>query len=197
MSRWWRLLPLLTAGFLGCQEQPATPPAAPAPEAVSPAPPPTPARPAFDKTKGYLHEPSGVGALYPRGWDNLGVTDKGDYTMLVLRRREPPVEATLYWSKLDPPARDKTVGDLEYESLKSQFGEKAGKPEPVQKNDQSGYRLTFAGGPKGATGAELKGVILVFAKRQGEQWWKIKLRVTSREDIHEKAAEAILRQYRF
>ncbi|WP_020476296.1 hypothetical protein [Zavarzinella formosa] len=190
-----RVFPLILIVLAGCQAKPTENPAVPSPE-TAPAP-TVPARLAFDETKGHLDRPSGVGFVYPRGWDNLGVTDQSGVVSLSMRRREPPVEVSIQWSKLEENLDDKSVGDGEFNSLQSLYGDKAGKPEPCKSGDQSGFRLSFAGGPRGATGVELKGLVYVFAVRHEQQWWKVRLRATSRDDSLTRAAEGLLKNFRW
>jgi hypothetical protein len=77
-----------------------------------------------------------VGFVYPEGWENLAVTDRGPITTLGLRKREPPIEVTLYWTRPDVPTDSTNVGKVEYEGLRSVYGDRVGKPEAVRSGDR-------------------------------------------------------------
>ena len=192
VAGWFLCATSLAAGLTGCQDRATPRPPAGAAVAGS-----SPARPTFDETKGYLHKPSGVGFVYPDGWENLGVTDRGPITSLGLRKREPPVEVTLYWTRPDVPTDPTNVGDVEYEALRSVYGDKVGKPEPMRNGEQPGYRLAISGGPIGEGSPALSGVVYVFAVRREGQPWKIKLRATAKGREHLSLAEELLKNYRW
>lgn len=182
----------LAAGLVGCQDRAVPGPPGATSKVGSPVD-----RPAFDETKGYLHKPSWVGFVYPDGWENLGVTDRGPITSLGLRKREPHIEVTLYWTRPDDPVNATTVGDVEYDSLRSVYGDKVGKPEPIRSGDQPGYRLAISGGPLGETRPGLFGAVWVFVVRRDNQPWKIKLRATAAGREHLTTAEELLQNYRW
>ena len=55
---------------------------------------------AADQGKGYLHKESGIGFIFPEGWEILGTRTQGPITQLGLRKGEA-FEVTLYWTALD------------------------------------------------------------------------------------------------
>jgi hypothetical protein len=131
----------------------------------------------FDETEGYMHEASGVGFVYPAGWENLGTKALGPVTQLGLRKDQGAIEVTLSWTPLGP--KDQAdIGSIELAGLRPLHGDKVGKPEPIRLGEKSGYKLPIAGGPLGVGGAELSGVVYVFDVRRGSEAWKIKLRAT-------------------
>src|SRR5258707_15768347 len=76
---------------------------------------------AFDGGKGYLHKPSGVGFVYPDGWENLGVKSQGPETSLGLRKDRGDVEATLSWCEADGLADEWTIALNEYDALRTLY----------------------------------------------------------------------------
>ena len=190
---------LLATCPLGCKDRAATePPVAPSTAPPSPIGAGSPSdRPTFDETKGYFHERSGVGFVYPEGWENLGETSRGPFTSLALRRHEPRIDVTLYWSIPDGAIDAANVGEVEYAGLRPLYGEKVGKPVSVRAGGQPGFRLAISGGPLGQANADLSGVIYVFAVGRGDQSWKVKLRATAGSREHLSLAEELLRNYRW
>jgi hypothetical protein len=184
---WFLCAAPLAAMLIGCQDRAAPGSPGAATGVAAPA--------AFDESKGYLHKPSGVGFVYPDGWENLGVTDRGPITSLGLRKREPQIEVTLYWTRPDEPIDAMTVGEVEYETLRSVYGDKVGTPEPIRSGDQFGYRLMISRGPLGQENPNLSGVVYVFAVHRDSQPWKIKLRATAAGREHLATAEELLRNY--
>jgi hypothetical protein len=187
-------LAVLLAVALGCSGEPtggapkgATPKSDPAPEN----------RPPFGPKEGYWHRQSGVGFLYPDGWENLGVTDRGPVTSLGLRKGQGAIEVTLFWTVPDGPITPETVGQVEWSALSSLYGDKLGRPEPVVVRGKPGYRLTISSGPLGKGGPELVGVVYVFAVKTGDDWWKIKLRATAHDKEKLAEVERLLDNYRW
>jgi hypothetical protein len=154
-------------------------------------------QPPFGEEEGYWHRQSGVGFLYPDGWQNLGVTVRGPITSLGLRKGSGAIEVTLYWTAPDDPISAETIGQIEWSALRSLYGDKLGLPEPVIVGAKPGYRLTISGGPLGEGGAELTGVVYVFAVQAGGAWWKIKLRATARDRASMAEVEQLLGNYRW
>jgi hypothetical protein len=187
-------LGVLLAIFLGCSGEPKVegpkgdkPKADPAPEN----------RPPFGEKEGYLHRQSGVGFLYPDGWENLGVNVRGPVTSLGLRKGQGAVEVTLFWTASDVPISAETVGEVEWSALSSLYGDKLGRPEPVAVRGKPGYKLKIGGGPLGKDKPELVGLVYVFAVKSERGWWKIKLRATARDKEKLAEVEKRLDNYRW
>jgi hypothetical protein len=153
--------------------------------------------PPFGEKEGYYHRPSGVGFLYPDGWNVLGVRDQGPVTSLGLRKNEGGIEVTLYWTEPDQPIDSRTVGDVEWSGLRALYGDKVGKPESITVGTQTGFRLPIRGGPVGEADPTLSGVVYVFAVKSEKDWWKIKLRATIRGKEKLAEVEKLLNNYRW
>jgi hypothetical protein len=150
----------------------------------------------FDESKGYLHKKSGVGFIYPEGWDRLGVVARGPVTHLGLSKDKGDIEATLYWTELAGNVNPAAIGSQELAALRPIYREKVGTPEPATIAGRRGYKLAIAGGPLGSDAPDLAGVVYVFAVRRSEQTWKIKLRATVRGKEKLAAVEKLLGYYR-
>jgi hypothetical protein len=197
----WQLGPwcIAVAALAGCGERaPQSPTTPAAPAAPAPTPNPPAAREPFDETRGYLHKPSGVGFVYPDGWERTPLRSEGPLTSFGLNKQTPRATVTLYWTESDQPLDGATVGQNEYEALRPHYGTKLGKPEPIQVGGQKGFKLSIDGGPLGQIESDLVGVIYVFAVRKGGQWWKVKLRATvpGRENLA-LLVEPLLANYRW
>lgn len=151
----------------------------------------------FSDKEGYFHQESGVGFLYPKGWDNLGVEARGPMTALGLRKDSGVAEVTLYWSYPDREISPETVGDIEHSALSTMYGDKLGKPEPVVANGKRGFRIAINGGPLGDESPGRSGVVYVFAVKSGQDWWKIKLRATVNGLARLTEVEKLLDNYRW
>jgi hypothetical protein len=151
----------------------------------------------FDEGKGYLHKPSGVGFVYPEGWENLGVKSQGSETSLGLRKGRGDVEATLSWSEADSVVDEWTIGLTEYEALRALYKDNVRRPEPIMRGPRHGYRLAIVGGPLGVNDPESLGVVYLFVARRGQQAWTIKLRATARGQQNLALVDELLGQYRW
>jgi hypothetical protein len=152
---------------------------------------------AFDQSNGYLHQASGVGFVYPRGWEILGVKSQGSETSLGLRKGRGDVEATLSWTETEPGIDDWTVGLNEYEALRSLYKDNVHRPESIMRGPRHGYRLAIVGGPLGIQDPESLGVVYLFVARRGQQAWTVKLRATARGSVNLAHVDELLGQYRW
>jgi hypothetical protein len=152
---------------------------------------------AFDESKGYLHKPSGVGFVYPDGWENLGVKSQGPETSLGLRKGQGDVEATLSWSDVDGSADEYGVALNEYDALRTLYKDNVRRPEPITQGARHGYRLAIVGGPLGVMDPESLGVVYLFVVRRGQQAWTVKLRATARGPQNLAHVDELLGQYRW
>ena len=184
----------LLAVVLGCSNRPTD--GAPK-DSISKSDPVPQNLPPFGEKEGYWHQRSGVGFLYPSGWEKLGVTTRGPVTSLGLRKGQEAIEVTLFWTVPDGPINVETIGQAEWSALSSLYGDKLGRPEPVVVQAKPGFKLRISGGPLGEGGSELSGVVYVFAVKSGNDWWKIKLRATSREKDKLAEVEKLLDNYRW
>ena len=151
----------------------------------------------LDEATGYLHKPSGVGFVFPEGWEHQEVRSEGPAASLVLRKGKGIVEVTLSWAEPTVATDETTIGQLEYDNLRLQYRDKVGRPEPVESAGRHGYRLDITGGPLGVKDPELFGVVYVFAVPRGEQTWKIKVRATVRGQKNLAVVADLLKQYRW
>lgn len=185
---------------LGCGQQspgPAKPSIPNADKGTVPAPNNALALPKWtpaDQGKGYLHKESGVGFVYPEGWEVLPAKSHGVITQLGLRKEA--VEVTLYWTALEPGQDPAAIGPQELAALRPLYGDKVTGPESVAIGEQPWKKLAIAGGPLGTDAPELSGVVYVFATRRNQQAWKIKVRATVRGAEKLKAVEDLLKNYR-
>jgi hypothetical protein len=187
-------LALLLVVAFGCSGEPK----GGAPKADAPKSDPAPEKlPPFNEKGGYWHRQSGVGFLYPDGWNNLGVSVRGPITSLGLRKGKGAIEVTLYWTAADRPISPETVGQVEWSALGSLYGDKLGRPVAVTVRGKPGYRLKISGGPLGESEPGLVGVVYVFAVKVGQDWWKIKLRATASDMDKLAEVEKLLDNYRW
>jgi hypothetical protein len=167
------------------------------PNADTGASPPANGATPFDESKGYLHKPSGVGFVYPEGWENLGVKSQGSETSLGLRKGRGDVEATLSWSEADGIVDEWSMGLNEYEALRALYKDNVRRPETIMRGPRHGYRLAIVGGPLGVNDPESLGVVYLFVARRGQQAWTIKLRATARSQQNLALVDELLGQYRW
>lgn len=184
----------LMAFALGCLDKPASGPPKEAAQQSDSAP---RIQPPFGDKEGYWHKQSGVGFLYPDGWENLGVRPGNPVTSLGLRKGQGVVEATLYWTVPDGPVNAETIGETEWSGLSSLYGNKLNRPEPIVVRGKPGFKLKISSGPLGEGGSELTGVVYVFAIKSGRDWWKVKLRATVGEKDNLAEVERLLDNYRW
>jgi hypothetical protein len=190
------------SAVLGCNQQatgPAKPSARNADEGTAQASTDALAHPKWapaDEARGYLHKQSGVGFIYPEGWENLGAKSQGPITQLGLRKDGGAIEVTLYWTALDPDRDPETIGALELTTLRQLYHDKVSGPESVTVAGQPWKKLSIAGGPVGVNDPNLSGVVYVFAIRRNQQAWKIKLRATVQGPEKLAAVEELLNNYR-
>ncbi len=150
----------------------------------------------FDTSKGYLHEASGVGFIYPDGWDRSDVTTMGRVTALDMKAQGGSLHVSLYWTALTSCTKPVDFDRLEVLNLRQLYGNSVGDPEPMLIAGQQGYRISIARGPLGDTpGSGLVGVVYVFAVHCDGQAWKIKLRATVHGEQNLQAIGALLNNY--
>lgn len=149
-----------------------------------------------DEARGYLHQPSGVGFIYPEGWERLPLKSQGAITHLGLRNGKGAIEVTLYWTALEPGEDPTQVGATEFETLRQLYGEKVSKPEPITIAGQPGQKLSITAGPLGVNDPNLSGVVYVFGVGTAQRGWKIKVRATVRGAENLAAVQSLLQNYR-
>ena len=196
--RAWQLSlwPLALFVLCGCGDRPVLQPNN-NPNAAPPAPAREPAGEPFDQTKGFLHKPSGVGFVYPDGWERTETRSEPEITSFGLNKQNPKLTVTLYWTKSEEPLEGAAVGTIEYDTLAPLYGAKLGKPQPIQAGGRSGFKLPVESGPLGTSDAASVGAIYVFGVRKDGQWWKIKLRATVAGREHLGTVEQLLANYRW
>ena len=193
-SVWMLVLGAGLAVTVGCSKTPATDVAdndsgspvmsIPGPETI-------------DQGKGYLHKPSGVGFVYPAGWEMLGVKSQGAETSLGLRKGQGDVEATLSWVEVDASADEYAFALSEFDTLRTLYKDNVHRPAPITQGARQGYRLAIVGGPLGVVDPEAFGVVYLFVARRGQQAWMVKLRATARGPHNLARVEELLGQYRW
>jgi hypothetical protein len=152
---------------------------------------------AFDQGKGYLHKPSGVGFVYPAGWEMLGVKSQGPETSLGLRKNQGDVEVTLSWAEVNASTDEYALALSEYDGLRALYKDNVHRPEPITQGARRGYRVAVVGAPLGVMDPEAFGVVYLFVARRGQQAWTIKLRATARGPQNLARVEELLGQYRW
>lgn len=151
----------------------------------------------FDGSKGYLHKESGIGFIYPEGWDKLPVKTEGAITRLGVRKEESAIVVTLYWTEMGRIAEAINIGEQEFAALRPLYQDRLGKPEAITSGKQSGYKIAIAGGPVGIDNPNLAGVVYVFLVQRGRTAWKIKLRATVHGRDKLDLVEKLLDNYRW
>lgn len=179
---------------LGCSDKlTAEPPA----EAVQKSIPQKSAQPPFSEAEGYWHQQSGVGFLYPRGWEAPEVRPGSPISSVGVRNKQGDLEVTLYWTAVDTPVDTETIGEVEWSALSPLYGNKLSRPEPIVVRGKPGFKMKIGTGPLGEGAPDLTGVVYVFAVKSGQDWWKIKLRATVDKKDSLAEVEKLLDNYRW
>jgi hypothetical protein len=187
----WILLLVLASGCGPKVESPSTLAGKNAPPA------PVPLATKFDETKGYLHKQSGVGFVYPAGWERED--PKGDVTDTSLGLGKPGIaRVSLFWTEIpNAPANiDEVVGQEKFKDLHGLYKDKVTGPDPISVAGQQGFECPIKSGPMGDERTYTRGTDINFLVHRGDHTWIIEMRASAKDEKTLKSIRSLLDNYR-